>query len=54
MSLAEPLVLNAVLSLSRAALCLDDDTIFPMTDGRCPRCGSRGWVLLSRWLGERR
>jgi hypothetical protein len=38
------------LPLRRAALCMDCDEVFEMTDGSCPACGSETWSSLSRFL----
>ncbi len=50
----EPRVLAVTwLLLSRAALCLNDEAIFDLSEGRCPACASEHFVLLARWLAER-
>jgi len=50
----EPRVLASVwLPLQRAALCLDDETVFPVEDQACPMCGGETFVLLARWLQAR-
>ena len=41
------------LSLFRAALCLDDETVFDVEEGACPVCGGESFALLARWLQER-
>ena len=47
-------VLAAVwLPLERAALCLDDETVFDLEQQECPTCGSASFALLARWLQER-
>lgn len=48
----EPLVW-ACIPLERAALCLDDETIFHVSDVRCPRCASATFVMLAAWLTSR-
>ena len=48
---ADPIV-HGVIPLESAALCLDDETIFHVADGRCPRCASEHFAMLA-WLTER-
>ena len=40
------------LPLARAALCLNDETIFDVREARCPVCGQDAFVLITRWLQE--
>ena len=37
------------IPLEHAALCLDDECVFPIQRA-CPRCGSETWVLLAGFL----
>ena len=38
------------IPLSRAALCLDCETIYPLSSPSCPLCGSTAAATLARWL----
>ena len=50
----EPRVLASTwIALDRAALCLNDETIFPVDYQVCPVCGRTTFVLLARWLHKR-
>ena len=50
----EPRVLASTwIALDRAALCLNEETIFPVEDQACPVCGGTTFVLLARWLHKR-
>lgn len=50
----EPRVLaQEWIPLNRAALCLDCEGFFPLAAGCCPRCGSRAWTPLEKFLMER-
>lgn len=46
-------LVHGVIPLDRAALCLDDETIFHVEDAACPRCASPTFVLLAPWLSAR-
>ncbi len=50
----EPRVIaEAHLPLSRAVICPElDETIFDISFGACPVCGSRNYMPLARWLGS--
>ena len=53
-TVSAPRVLASVwMPLSRAAMCLEDETVFDVGEGQCPVCGSEHFVLLTRWLTER-
>ena len=41
------------MNLSRAVLCPDCNEVFEIEKRTCPRCGSRQWASLARWLHER-
>ena len=52
--MSAPRVLACVwLPLQRAALCLNDETVFDVEQRECPICGSRTFSMLARWLAER-
>jgi hypothetical protein len=55
--MSEPrIVAHVWIPLSRAALCLTwpGETVFDVTDLRCPVCGdSEHFALVSPWLSER-
>lgn len=52
--MSEPRVLASIwMPLSRAAMCLDCESVFDLGEGQCPACGSEHFVLLTRWLTER-
>lgn len=55
--MSEPRILARVfLPLSHAALCLTcpEETIFDVSDLRCPVCGDgEHFALVSTWLSER-
>jgi hypothetical protein len=38
------------LPLSRAALCLTCETVFPLAAIRCPSCGGEACMPLATWL----
>ena len=38
------------LPLDRAALCLDCETIYPLSAHECPRCGGVTRSALATWL----
>lgn len=40
------------IPLDRAALCLDDEAVFDVSDGECPSCGGAQFMLLVHWLQE--
>jgi hypothetical protein len=42
------------LPLNRAALCLDCETVYPLSAIRCPRCDGAACVALSKWLERRK
>jgi len=42
----------AALPLSRAALCLDCESIFPIDACVCPACGSTAVFLLALWVNR--
>lgn len=53
MSDGEPRVLAVVwLPLSRAALCLGDETIFDLAERCCPTCGDTHLVSLAAFLNR--
>ena len=53
--MSEANVLAAIwVPLSRAALCLNDETVFDVGDGACPQRDGEHFALLARWLQERR
>ena len=55
--MSAPLVLARVfIPLDRAALCLTcpEETIFDVSDLRCPLCGDgEHFAMLAKWLQER-
>lgn len=51
---AERVLAVTWLPLSRAALCLNDETVFDVEEAVCPVCGSATFALLGRWLQGRR
>lgn len=52
-SMTERVLAVAWLPLDRAAVCLNDETVFDVGEGTCPRCGGETFALLARWLQER-
>ena len=38
------------IPLDRAALCLDCETIYPLSAHECPRCGGMQRSTLATWL----
>jgi hypothetical protein len=38
------------LPLSRAALCLDCETVYSLAAPACPRCGGSACMALAAWL----
>lgn len=53
--MSEARVLAAVwIPLARAALCLNDETVFDLEQQECPTCGGASFALLARWLVEHR
>lgn len=48
-----PRVLAVVwLPLDRAALCLGDETVFDIREGRCPTCGDGHLMPLAAFLNR--
>ncbi len=39
------------MKLSEAKCCVECETLFEEGD-ECPRCNSKGWGYLSRWMSE--
>lgn len=52
--MSEPLV-HGILTLGTSALCLEADceAVFHVSEGACPRCGSRTFAMLGRFLTDR-
>jgi hypothetical protein len=40
------------IPLNRAAICLNDETVFPVAAQLCPVCGWASWMPLATWLGR--
>lgn len=41
---------RGIIPLAAAALCLNDETMFHVSDARCPVCASEHFVMVSTWV----